>query len=355
MGQSPACPAVSSRDPAPRPASTAARGLGAPSAPGPSQGVVVRLPLHALDAVPAGPRSRGARHGGACPPTPASRPSRRSKKVASAYLSPSAPHPSHPEVAQWRRFSNAGVGAHPEVTRQPPLSAPPTPLGRDGGGPTVLRASSTASRPRSGWPLARIPAEAAAPGRLLRLFSSATPLRPPLYEKKGRSGGRKSEVEGKGRSRHRSAGRVPRRGGGSRGTLPRRVVFTYCEGGVRSRWGAWDSWDESGRGRVQICHKGAPGWDQPREEARNINDSPPVPRRDPGLCGRFGQLAARIPWEGLLAQLREAVEDQPLRAPRVAPGPRRRWRRWPSSPFGRPGRRRRAAVGAERAARAARP
>ncbi len=55
MGQSPACPAVSSRDPAPRPASTAARGLGAPSAPGPSQGVVVRLPLHALDAVPAGP------------------------------------------------------------------------------------------------------------------------------------------------------------------------------------------------------------------------------------------------------------------------------------------------------------
>ena len=61
MGQSPACPAVSSRDPAPRPASTAARGLGAPSAPGPSQGVVVRLPLHALDAVPAGPRSRGAR------------------------------------------------------------------------------------------------------------------------------------------------------------------------------------------------------------------------------------------------------------------------------------------------------
>ena len=55
MGQSPACPAVSSRDPAPRPASTAARGPGAPSAPGPSQGVVVRLPLHALDAVPAGP------------------------------------------------------------------------------------------------------------------------------------------------------------------------------------------------------------------------------------------------------------------------------------------------------------
>ena len=52
--------------------------LGAPSAPGPSQGVVVRLPLHALDAVPAGPRSRGrGRARRWSPPTPASRSSRR--------------------------------------------------------------------------------------------------------------------------------------------------------------------------------------------------------------------------------------------------------------------------------------
>ena len=112
-----------------------------------------------------------------------------------------------------------GAGAHPKVTRQPPFSTPPTPAApstppdRDGGSRRRPRPhsgrQSTASRPRSGWPLARIPAGAAAPGRLLRLFSSATPLRPPLYEKKGRSGGRRSEVKGKGRSRHGSAGRVP--------------------------------------------------------------------------------------------------------------------------------------------------
>ena len=45
----------------------------------------------------------------------------------------------------------------------------------------------------------------------------------------------------------------------------------------------------SGAGRVQICCKGAPGRDRPREEARNINDSPRASRLDPGLCNRFGQ------------------------------------------------------------------
>ena len=43
---------------------------------------------------------------------------------------------------------------------------------------------------------------------------------------------------------------------------------------------------------VQICCKGAPRQDRPREEARNINDSLPAPRRDRGLCNRFGQPAA---------------------------------------------------------------
>jgi len=42
---------------------------------------------------------------------------------------------------------------------------------------------------------------------------------------------------------------------------------------------------------VQICCKGAPGRDRPREEARNINDPPPALRLDPGLCNRFGQTA----------------------------------------------------------------
>ena len=60
-------------------------------------------------------------------------------------------------------------------------------------------------------------------------------------------------------------------------------------------WCGWGSWDRLGRGRVQICCKGAPGRDRPREEARNINDSPPALRLDPGLCNRFGQTAPPRP------------------------------------------------------------
>ena len=47
-------------------------------------------------------------------------------------------------------------------------------------------------------------------------------------------------------------------------------------------------WGDPGRGRVQICHKGAPGRDRSRRKPRNINDSSCAPRLDPGLCGRFG-------------------------------------------------------------------
>ena len=60
------------------------------------------------------------------------------------------------------------------------------------------------------------------------------------------------------------------------------------------RWGGWGSCGGPGRGRVQICHKGAPDWDRPRMKARNINDSPSALRRDQSLCGRFGQPAP--PW-----------------------------------------------------------
>ena len=58
-----------------------------------------------------------------------------------------------------------------------------------------------------------------------------------------------------------------------------------------SAWGGWDSCGDPGRGRVQICHKGAPGRDRPRRKARNINDSSRASRLDRGLCGRFGQSA----------------------------------------------------------------
>ena len=58
-----------------------------------------------------------------------------------------------------------------------------------------------------------------------------------------------------------------------------------------SVWCGWGSWGDPGRGRVQICHKGAPGQDRRRTEARNINDSLPAFRLGRGLCGRFGQPA----------------------------------------------------------------
>ena len=54
---------------------------------------------------------------------------------------------------------------------------------------------------------------------------------------------------------------------------------------------AWGSWGGPGRGRVQICCKGAPGREKRRMKARNINGSSREPRLDPGLCNRFGQTA----------------------------------------------------------------
>ena len=66
-------------------------------------------------------------------------------------------------------------------------------------------------------------------------------------------------------------------------------------GGMDAEWCAWGSWDGPERGRVQICHKGAPRRNRWREEARNINDSLPALRVDRGLCGRFGQTSPRAP------------------------------------------------------------
>ena len=73
-----------------------------------------------------------------------------------------------------------------------------------------------------------------------------------------------------------------------------RAVAASCWGSPQwapARWDMWGSWDRLGRGRVQICCKGAPGRDRPRMKARNINDPPPALWLDPGLCNRFGQPA----------------------------------------------------------------
>ena len=67
-----------------------------------------------------------------------------------------------------------------------------------------------------------------------------------------------------------------------------RIVVMW-RGWAGAGWCGWGSWGGPGRAVVQICCKGAPGRDRPRMKARNINDSPPALRRDPGLCNRFGQ------------------------------------------------------------------
>ena len=168
-----------------------------------------------------------------------------------------------------------------------------------------------------------------APDRLLRLFPSTTPLHSSLRPFFSYSEGPRGVAEGKGRSRRGPAGRAPRRRGGaplgvaaiSAGRLPRWAVSAHRTGGARSRWDAWDSWDGPRRGRVQICHKGVPRPDRPREEARNINDSLPALRLDRGLCGRFGQLApSRTPGEAQPDQF-VPPRPHPSTPPRSPTGP----------------------------------
>ena len=167
---------------------------------------------------------------------------------------------------------------------------------RRGGRPLASRRRSRGMSPawrrflRGTWPA---PGSAGvAPGRLLRLFLSATSLRPPLRSFFSYSGGWRSVVEGEGRSRRRSSGRVPgARRGDAAGILPGGSPLLI----VWPWRGGWDSWGESGRGRVRICCKGAPDRDRPQAEARNIDDSLRVPRLNPGLCNRFGQTASPRP------------------------------------------------------------
>ena len=87
-------------------------------------------------------------------------------------------------------------------------------------------------------------------------------------------------------------------------------------GGMSARWCGWGSWDDSGRAFVQICCKGAPDRDRPREEPRNINDSPPAFRRDPGLCNRFGQTTPpRAPGRGAEGRMAISRAASPTRVP----------------------------------------
>ena len=155
-----------------------------------------------------------------------------------------------------------------------------------------------------------------------RTGSSATPLRvccapsPSAallflvqWRVKRRSGGKRAQWA---RANRRASSPAVKKGG-------QRVLFAPRPALLPSRGGAMGSSHQKvprtgrdrrggaggapgavrGRGRVRICCKGAPGRDRPREEARNINDSLPVLRRDPGLCNRFRQpVPPRIPGRG---------------------------------------------------------
>ena len=166
---------------------------------------------------------------------------------------------------------------------------------------------------------------------------------------KGRSGRKRAQRTDPGSAASRHARRRPamrddRRGGGAGrarrappapsrgrpagrerpnrpGAPPRRAPppsSGFAVAGAPARWCAWGSWDDSGRAVVQICCKGAPRPDRPREEARNINDPPPASRLDRGLCNRFGQPApSRAP--GGVAMGRTATTTG---APTTARGPR---------------------------------
>ena len=122
----------------------------------------------------------------------------------------------------------------------------------------------------------------------LRSFSFTTPLRPSLYEKKERSGGSKSAVERKGRSRRvdaASRGGLPR-APGPLNSAPRchraEGLARGGAGGVyessvagwsaptRSRWGGWGSWDGLRRGLSKSATKALHG-EVGREKKRGIS------------------------------------------------------------------------------------
>ena len=129
-----------------------------------------------------------------------------------------------------------------------------------------------------------------APFRLLRPFTLRCTGKRGAAESEGARQTEKSAADGsrvggvttcEAPSRH--AKRPAGRGRPNRpGAPPRRAPppsSGFAVAGAPARWCAWGSWDDSGRAVVQICCKGAPDRDRPRGEARNINDSPPEPRR----------------------------------------------------------------------------
>ena len=120
--------------------------------------------------------------------------------------------------------------------------------------------------------------------------------------------------------------RRPRRGDDRRGGAPepaRRAapegpaaLIRVRRGGTPARWCGWGPWGDPGRAVVQICCKGAPRPDRPREEARNINDPPPAPGSIRAFATDLDKRRRRGPLGG-----RPRAERRPRRAPRRPGGP----------------------------------
>ena len=182
------------------------------------------------------------------------------------------PHASGPTEHKWSKQENTAMN-------------PPPPF-------TGRRTPSTPRAPRESPPHQET-RPASSP--LLRPFPFTTPLHPLLYEKKERSGGRKGAAERKGRSRR--LGGPPADPRNRWAGVPRRHRWHHAERLTRNGAGGAPGtvlrW-----GRVQICCKGAPGRDRPREEARNINVSSRASARSGPLQQIWTTGAARAPRRG---------------------------------------------------------
>ena len=167
-----------------------------------------------------------------------------------------------------------------------PLRRPRQARGNADPGTTVVpRGSNTMSGPRERRP-GKDPTTQTGP-RGSRPPPDPTGTPPTLRERVGfqsnaQTGGTRSTRNLRARGRMTGRGREP----AAERALPAAPTPEGYSGA--SVWCWWGSWGDPGRGRVQICHKGAPDRDRSRRKPRNINDSSCAPRLDPGLCGRFG-------------------------------------------------------------------
>ena len=141
--------------------------------------------------------------------------------------------------------------------------------------------------------------------------SRPTPSKPPLNNLHGSAGLPRTPGTAGQESHGATGGTMPKDSpamgrvgpGGARSGAPPRGLTRNGAGGAPGTVLRW--------GLVQICCKGAPGRDRPREEARNTNVSSRTLRRDPGLCNRFGQPAPPGPSPGTAAGWAAAVTNTP--------------------------------------------